>query len=171
MKLEDLKIKLRDSNGNPFSLEELKIQLKRMTSSLGLSSQEPAQEPAYKGAYPDLESLFGKAEFVPNEDVRGLIEQIRALKETLEATRRQPVEAIIDTENPGKPQQPLTRVSGGTVKEWLLWYEAMLDNGYACSEKEVAHKSGWTYGYIRQRWSAYNAKPHLKAPNKHRTKN
>src|SRR5687767_3920207 len=92
MKLEDLKIKLRDSNGNPFSLEELEIQLKRMTRFLDLSIQKPEQEPAYKSAYLDFERLLEEAEVVPNEDLHSILEEIRALKETLQAMSRQPVE-------------------------------------------------------------------------------
>lgn len=72
---------------------------------------------------------------------------------------------------PEKPQEPPTRKDGGTVNEWLAWYEAMLDYGYACTLKEVASKGGWKYGYIRQRWSVYSAKPNLSTTNKHRTKN
>lgn len=68
--------------------------------------------------------------------------------------------ASIETEQviePPKPPEP--KKQGGKISLWLDWYHAMLGNGYKCTLEDVARKSGYSLGYIKQRHMVYQAKP------------
>lgn len=58
---------------------------------------------------------------------------------------------------PPKPPEP--KRSGGKINLWLDWYHSMQDNGYKCTLEDVANKSGYSLGYIKQRHMIYQAKP------------
>lgn len=65
-------------------------------------------------------------------------------------------------QEPPKPPEP--KESGGKITLWLDWYHAMLDKGYKCTLEEVASKSGYSVGYIKQKHMIYQAKPN-QTPN------
>jgi hypothetical protein len=58
---------------------------------------------------------------------------------------------------PPNPPEPKQR--GGKIDLWLDWYHAMNDNGYKCTLEDVAKKSGYSVGYIKQKHMVYQAKP------------
>lgn len=60
-------------------------------------------------------------------------------------------------QEPPKPPEPKER--GGKIDLWLNWYHAMTDNGYKCTLEDVAKKSGYSLGYIKQKHMIYQAKP------------
>jgi hypothetical protein len=62
------------------------------------------------------------------------------------ATNQKPAEP----EKPIPPEPPRKRKPGADLDEWLKWYHAMMKNGFICTLREVALKSGWSYGYVRQ---------------------
>lgn len=61
---------------------------------------------------------------------------------------------------PPKPPEP--KKQGGKIDLWLDWYHAMTSNGYKCTLIQVANKSGYSLGYIKQRHMVYRAKPNQK---------
>ncbi len=58
---------------------------------------------------------------------------------------------------PPKPPEP--KKQGGAISLWLDWYHAMIDNGYKCTLEDVANKSGYSLGYIKQKHMIYRARP------------
>jgi|WetSurSiteA1Bulk_404760.scaffolds.fasta_scaffold11721_2 hypothetical protein len=62
------------------------------------------------------------------------------------STRQKPEEP----EKPIPPEPPRKGKPGSDLDEWLKWYHAMMKNGFKCTLREVAIKSGWSYGYVRQ---------------------
>jgi hypothetical protein len=65
-------------------------------------------------------------------------------------------------------ESPKPRTDGGTVNEWLSWYHGMRRRGMNCTLYEVANRSGFNYGYVKQRNMIFQAKPNQK-PNRNRT--
>jgi hypothetical protein len=57
------------------------------------------------------------------------------------------------------PQPPELKKNGGKISLWLDWYHSMRDKGFKCTLKDVASKSGYSLGYIKQRHMVYQAKP------------
>ncbi len=55
-----------------------------------------------------------------------------------------------EPEKPIPPEPPRKGKPGADLDEWLKWYHAMMKNGFKCTLREVALKSGWSYGYVRQ---------------------
>jgi len=62
-----------------------------------------------------------------------------------------------EIKEPPKPPEPKRK--GGKINLWLDWYHSMLDNGQKCTLEDVARKSGYSLGYIKQRHMVYKAKP------------
>jgi hypothetical protein len=62
------------------------------------------------------------------------------------STRRKPEEP----EKPIPPEPPRKGKLGADLDQWLKWYHAMMKKGFKCTLREVALKSGWSYGYVRQ---------------------
>jgi hypothetical protein len=60
------------------------------------------------------------------------------------------------------PKSPEPQVNGGQISLWLDWYHSMLDNGYKCTLEDVANKSGYSLGYIKQQHMIYQAKNNQK---------
>lgn len=89
-----------------------------------------------------------------------------SLNDLWDLVKKYPKEAINDVnkvqthieklQEPPKPPQP--KNSGGKIEIWLDWYHAMLDNGYKCTLEEVASKSGYSLGYIKQKHMVYQEK-------------
>lgn len=67
-----------------------------------------------------------------------------------------------EVKEPPKPPEP--KRMGGKLNLWLDWYHSMLDNGYKCTLEDVARKSGYSLGYIKQKHMVYQAKSNSK-PN------
>jgi hypothetical protein len=65
-------------------------------------------------------------------------------------------------------ESPKPRRDGGTVDEWLSWYHGMRRRGMNCTLYEVANRSGFNYGYIKQRNMIFWAKPNQE-PNRNLT--
>ncbi len=59
------------------------------------------------------------------------------------------------TQIPPKPPEPKGR--GGNIGLWLSWYHSMHSKGYKCTLEEVAQKSGYSLGYIKQKNMVYQA--------------
>jgi hypothetical protein len=55
-----------------------------------------------------------------------------------------------EPEKPKPPEPPRKGKLGADLDQWLRWYHAMMKNGFKCTLREVALKSGWSYGYVRQ---------------------
>lgn len=55
------------------------------------------------------------------------------------------------------PKTPEPKSKGGNIDLWLDWYHKMTDNGFKCTLKEVAEKSGYSLGYIKQKHMVYRA--------------
>jgi hypothetical protein len=87
---------------------------------------------------------------------KGMSDTEYAMLNFLEETIKKDTPAIKPDEPP-KPPKPKGR--GGKINLWLDWYHAMLDNGYKCTLDDVASKSGYSLGYIKQRHMIYQAKP------------
>ena len=58
---------------------------------------------------------------------------------------------------PPKPPEPKQR--GGKIDLWLDWYHAMLDGGFKCTLEQIARKSGYSLGYVKQKHMIYKARP------------
>jgi hypothetical protein len=62
------------------------------------------------------------------------------------ATNQKPAEP----EKPRPPEPPRKGKLGADLDQWLRWYHAMMKMGFKCTLREIALKSGWSYGYVRQ---------------------
>ncbi len=77
------------------------------------------------------------------------------LQASLSKTGAAQVGAVtLPIKEPPKPPEP--RKNGGTFNNaWFDWYHAMKDAGYNCTLQDVAEKSRYDHGYVKQLHAAY----------------
>lgn len=69
----------------------------------------------------------------------------------------------VDNAKPEEPpKHPEPKNNGGKINQWLDWYHAMNENGYKCTLSDLARKSGYSLGYLKQKHMVYQAKPNQK---------
>jgi hypothetical protein len=107
-----------------------------------------------------------------NEVLTEAIDGLIRLTESKMNKKTSVVNGIRPEEKPNEPiRPPEPKKGGGNISEWLGWYHDMHIAGYKTTLRDVAEKSGWSYGYVRQSNQRYKSSVDLTTKNNISNKN